>query len=129
MTAQRTNSNPNANTNNKFVEKLNILQINTSNANWDTRQYELLTTLTNNDADISIISEANAQLNKPDKLINRNSVFKEYNIEDKIINNQQKARLSIIIKKGIHYDRCEHLESSNNSTIVLKFKETKGKDL
>ena len=130
MTTHYVISNPTTNpNNNKYVERLNILQLNTSNANWDTRQLELLTTLVNNDADISIISEANAEVNKPDKMISRESVFKEYNIEDKLVNNQSRARISVIIKKGIYYNRCEHLESPNNSSIVLKFKESRSKDI
>ena len=130
MTTHNVISNPTTNpNNNKYVERLNILQLNTSNANWDTRQLELLTTLVNNDADISIISEANAEVNKPDKMISRESVFKEYNIEDKLVNNQSRARISVIIKKGIYYNRCEHLESPNNSSIALKFKESRSKDI
>ena len=58
-----------------------------------------------------------------------NYIFKEYNIEDKPVNQQSKSRISIIVKKGIHYSRCVHLENKNNSTIVLKFKESRCKDI
>merc|ERR1711954_163125 len=50
--------------NNKVTHSLNgnttkILQINTSNADWSTKQIELITTINNYSADITIISEAN----------------------------------------------------------------------
>ena len=103
---------------NNYVDKLNIVQVNTSNADWDTKQTELLTTIVNEDADICIVSESNSELNKPDKMAKRNSAFKNYKIEDKKVNNQNKSRISIIIKKEISSTRCTELEDINNSTII-----------
>ena len=59
----------------------------------------------------------------------RTSMFSIYNIEDKVINNQHKARVSVIIKKEIPYKRCPELESDNHSTIVVKIKEAVNKHI
>ena len=115
--------------NNQQIDKLKIIQLNTSNADWDSKSVELLTTIDENKADICIISEANAEIYKTDKMTNRLRIFKNFNIEDKAICNQQKARVSIVISKKIRYVRCQHLENDNNSTIILKIKETKHKDI
>ena len=38
------------------VNNLNILQLNTSNADWSTKKHELLSTIVDNKADVTIIS-------------------------------------------------------------------------
>ena len=63
----------------------NILQINTSNADWTTKQHELATTININQANITVILEANTEINNNDKNIMRSTTFKNYNIEDKVI--------------------------------------------
>ena len=113
----------------KYIKKLNIIQLNTSNSDWDTKKYELITTITNLDADITIVSESNAEINNNEKMETRNTMFSNYNLEDKVINNQNKARVSLIIKKEIPYKRCTELESNNNSTIIIKVKEAKSKNM
>ena len=111
----------------KLIDKLILLQLNTSNADWQTKKYELATTINNNNADITVISESNAEVNNSERMLDRKAMFAEYNIEDKVILGQNKARVSIVIKKEIHYTKCSELESVNNSTIVLRFKEANDK--
>ena len=98
----------------KFT-KVKIIQVNTSNSNWETKRLELLSTLEQNNADICIVSEANADVNNDIKVNARNNLFKNYKIELKTVNNQNKARVAVIIKKEIPYTRCIDLESKENS--------------
>ena len=102
------------------IDKLTVIQLNTSNTDWDSKATELISTIVTNKADVCIVSESNAEINKPDKMTFRENMFNEYNIEDKTIKNQHKARVSIIINKKIKYTRCINLEDGNNSTIVIK---------
>ena len=121
------NNQANINTPKKLIDKLILLQLNTSNADWETKKYELITTIENNNADVTIISESNAEINNDERMDNRKSMFSAYNIEDKVILGQSKARVSIVIKKEIYYKRCKDLESDENSMIVIRFNETKDK--
>ena len=111
----------------KYIKKLNIVQLNTSNSDWDTKKHELISTITNLDADITIVSESNAETSNAEKMETRNNMFANYCLEDKVIQNQSKARVTIIVKKEIPYKRCPELESSNNSTIVIKVDESRNK--
>ena len=106
-----------------------MLQLNTSNANWETKSLELLTTIENNDTDVCIISEANADNSNAMKIYARNNMFKNYSIETKTVNSQTKARNAIVVKKTIPYKRCIELEDDDVSTIVLRIKESKNKSL
>ena len=92
-----------------------------------TKQTELLSTITDNKANITIVSEANVEHNDDKKTVTRNSAFKEYNIEYKVVKNNQKARIAVVLEKEIKYSRLNNLESSNNSMIVLKIKQTNRK--
>ena len=72
-------------TNNKVTHILNgnitnILQINTSNADWTTKQLELITTINDNSADITVILEANNETENNERNKIRNVTFKDYNI-------------------------------------------------
>ena len=89
---------PNSPNSNKTVDKLKVLQLNTSNADWNTKRFELITTIVNNDPDICIISESNAEVKDPDRMQTRSNMFTNYNLEDKIVNYQTKARVSIVIR-------------------------------
>ena len=108
-------------------DNFSILQINTSNANWSTKKDELLSTIIEHNADVTIVSEANPELNDQIKMTERTAMFKNYNLEDKPLNNSDKSRVSIIVKKGIEYKRMTDCETDDNSTIILKFKEAHSK--
>ena len=112
----------------KYIKKLNIIQLNTSNSDWDTKKHKLITTITNLDADITIVSESNAEISNNEKMETRKNMFSNYSLEDKVIHNQNKARMTIIVKKEIPYKRCPELQSNNNSTIVIKVNESKSKN-
>ena len=58
--------------------KTTILQVNSSNTDWITKLNELLSTIHNNKANITIVSEANVEHKDTDKTITRNSTFKDY---------------------------------------------------
>ena len=84
------------------MTNLNILQLNTSNANWETKALELLTTIESHNTDICIVPEANADTTKAEKVYARNNMFKNYHIEVKTVNSQSKARIALIIKRISH---------------------------
>ena len=54
-------------------------------------------------------------------------MFKDYNIEYKITNNNNKARVAVVLQSKIKYTRLLNLESNNNSTMVLKIRQTNRK--
>ena len=120
MTNTTTNNSP---TSTKTVNKLKIMQLNTSNADWNTKNLELITLIEKYDPDICIVPESNAETNNVDKMTIRKYVFSNYKIEDKVINSQNKARVSVIIRKDVPYTRCTQLEHPENSTIVIKTNE------
>ena len=129
MTNTTTNNAPNSPTSTKTVNKLKIMQLNTSNADWNTKNLELITLIEKYDPDVCIVSESNAETNNADKMTIRKYVFSNYKIEDKVINSQNKARVSVIIRKDVPYTRCTQLEHPENSTIVIKTKETRAKSI
>ena len=85
-----------------------LLQVNSSNSDWVTKQTELLSTITDNKANITIVSEANVEHNDDKKTVSRNSAFKEYNIEYKVVKNNQKARIAVVLEKEIKYSRLDN---------------------
>ena len=109
------------------MTKLNLLQLNTLNANQEKKAPELLTSVDKLEADVCILSEANADTNKVDKIEAGNNMFSNYNKETKNVNNQVKARIAMIIKKNVPYQRCKDLEDDDLSSIVNKIKETRNK--
>ena len=106
---------------------MTILQVNKSNSDWVTKQNELLHTIKENNAKITIVSEANVEIHDIDKTTLRKSTFKEYNIEYKCLRNNTKARIAVLLENDIKYTRLDTLESDNNSTIVLKIRQTNRK--
>ena len=118
MTNTTTNNAPNSPTSTKTVNKLKIMQLNTSNADWNTKNLELITLIETYDPDVCIVSESNAETNNADKMTIRKYVFSNYKIEDKVINSQNKARVSVIIRKDVPYTSCTELEHPENSTIL-----------
>merc|ERR1711954_226937 len=80
-------------------------------------------------ADVVIVSEANMEIKDKDKITERESKFTEYNILDKIIGNNDKARVSMMISKKIKFRRVPEMEDTENPTIVVKIKEKLGKHL
>merc|ERR1712081_3216 len=110
-------------------DDIKIIQINASNANFTTKIEELQVTIDKTKADIVIISEANVEVKNKDKMTERESKFTEFNIVDKTIGNNDKARVSMMISKKIKFKRVHEMEDDENPTIVIKIKEKLGKQL
>ena len=62
--------------------------------------------------------------NDKDKIEERKKIFPEFNHEDKIIPNQPKSRVSIMIHNSIVYKRLQNFEDSENTLISLKLKDS-----
>ena len=86
-----------------------ILQIYSSNSDWGTKEIELLATMNDNQADVTVVSEAN--LTNPHKNVITSSTYKDYKIENKPIRNNDRSRISVVINKTIQYTRLHNLES------------------
>ena len=48
------------------------------------------------------------------RTISRNSKFKDFNFEYKIVNNNTKARVSVVLDKSIEYTSLNNYKSNNN---------------
>ena len=68
-------------------KQINIIQINSSNANFNSKLEELVVTMERQKADVCVISESNMEHSNPVKMTERKSKFPQYNIVDKIISN------------------------------------------
>merc|ERR1711954_578915 len=80
-------------------DDIKIIQVNASNANFTTKVEELQVIIDKTKADIVIVSEANMEIKNKDKITERESKFTEFKIEDKIIGDNSKARLTMMISK------------------------------
>ena len=58
--------------------KTTILQVNSSNSDWITKQVELLNIINEHKSNITIASEANVEYEDTDKTTSRLSTFKDY---------------------------------------------------
>ena len=76
-----TNGNPET-----LTRSINVIQINCSNSNFNTKLDELAVTIKEQKADLIIISESNMEVLDPDKTLARASKFLNFKIEDKVIN-------------------------------------------
>ena len=76
-----------------------LLQLNSSNADWSTKQDELLSTIVDNEAELTVVSEANLEVYDNNKTATTNSKFKEYKIESKTLAGQNKARVAVVLQK------------------------------
>ena len=74
-------NNPKKNSVQVIPDKLKIIQLNTSNADWDSKKRELISTIAENDADITIISESNAELDNIQRMTERKSMFSLQKLE------------------------------------------------
>ena len=93
---------------------LTVIQLNSSNSHFNTKLNELIVTTHEKKANVVIISEANMETNEPDKMEYRASKFPDYKIEDKVTANNPKARLTMLIKKDLHYKRLLEYEDDSN---------------
>ena len=73
-------------------------------------------------ADITIVNEVNHDPDDAIKETLRQKVFKHYNIEDAKIPGENIIRCSMIIKKGVLYERIDTTEDKVNPTVAIKLK-------
>ena len=101
---------------------LSILQVNTGNGKWTKSASTLKLLIRHNNPDIVIISESNFEMNNRILTQTRNTDFKEYAFEDKILPGSSLARMTIMIRTSINYIRMSDLENETNSTAVICIK-------
>ena len=101
---------------------MNILQINTGNGNFMFHATELEDDIHETAADIVIISESNADTHDIVEEQLRNKKFPNFVFEDKCMPGNPIARMSIMIKRGIQYERCNNMENDINSAAIVKVK-------
>ena len=71
--------------------------------------------------DLLVVSEANLELNN-------NTIkndFPDYTVESKFLGNSELARIMVLIRSDLTYSRLFHLETDDNSMIVLTIKISK----
>ena len=110
-------------------KKINILQLNASNSDFNSKIDELITTVDRLKGDIVIISESNMDDKDKKKLLERSNKFPDFQIVDKLITGVDKARVTILVKKDIKFTRLNVYEDDTNPRILLKIREKKGKNL
>ena len=113
--------------NSTSMKQLKITAINKGNSKLKNVGQELLNNISKSKSDIVILSEANHDLADPVSTNCTTSTLKDYNIEFKTTKGSTIARIMIIIKKDIVYERLEDFENDFNCAIVIKLKQSKKK--
>ena len=96
---------------------LKLVQINKGHAKYNSKKNLLHAEIKSKTPDIMILSEANVYPNDD----TRHNELSNYNHEDKFVNNNDFARLTVMIKKGIQYERKTSFEN-DRCAIVIKVK-------
>ena len=104
-----------------------ILQINGSNADFNTKLIELKDTINENQSEVILISESNADVSNDLKMLQRSKEFPDYKFEDKLVDGNKFARNTVMIHKNLQHKRLPQFEDNLNSTTVIKFKDGKSK--
>ena len=99
--------------------------MNKGNSNFHTYGSIMRHNVIDNLADVAIIGEANLTKGD-DKII---TDYPEYNVEAKFMDGFDEARIVVLIKKGIRYQRITRLEHEDMSCIWLKVNISRGKNL
>ena len=102
----------------KIRSHLKIQQINKGHSNFSTKLNNILSLIEKEKPDILTISEANIEVDHPSLMNNLSG----YNAELKILGNAKQARLLVLVKSGITYERVEKFENDINAMITLKIK-------
>ena len=84
-----------------------ILQINTGSGGWCKNDMLLLCTIGNLDPDVVVISESNYTISIPNDT-RRKALFPDYNFHDKMFQNLNLARLTVMIKNKHNYQRQQN---------------------
>ena len=73
------------------------MQINTSSADFCTKIEELQHIVNENKSQFVLISEANIKVSNHENLDAKKSQFADFKFEDKVIDNNEKARVSVMV--------------------------------
>ena len=106
---------------------IKVLQLNSSNADFETKSLELRTTVNYNKSDVVLISESNMDTKSQEKLDNRAKDFPDYKFMDKTIDGHSKARMTVMVSNDTKFERLEKLEDNINPLIVFRVKDAKNK--
>ena len=106
----------------KISDTYKIIQINTGNGLWTSNDMLLLCCITKEDPDIVIISESNFNINDPKMAQRRRNLFSGFIILDKVFQQTNHARLTVMIKDTHSFERMIKLENEINPCMVIKFK-------
>ena len=117
------NKNKVAHTTNGNVTHYKILQINSSNCDFNKKLVELRAMINEHKSDIVLISEANADVEDSVKMTARAKMFPDFHIEDKLVTGNKRARCSVMVSTEIEYQRVKRYEDDVNSTLVVKVME------
>ena len=115
------------NGNNTTKKHLKITSINKGNSKLKNVGDELLVNLSVSKCDICILSEANHDAADPVSDNCTNKSFKEFNIEAKTTKGTSNARIMLLVKKEVIYERMGALENDVNSAIVIRVSLSKRK--
>ena len=107
----------------KIKSHFKIAHINKGNSNFPTKLNNILNLIEDDRPDILMISEANMESNEPSV----KNHLKGYNIEKKLLGNQNVARMIVMVKSDITYERLYGFENDINSMMTLKIKNSNKK--
>merc|ERR1712081_45114 len=80
-------------------------------------------------ADVVILSESNIDTSNFEEMAFRSSKFTNYKFEDKITGGNPRARVSIMIKADLNYERLTDVKDDENPMVTVLFRQKKGKYL
>ena len=102
----------------KTKSHLKYMAINKGNSNFKTNKNLMINLVNKRSPDILVISEANLEADNNTLDI----YFKGYKVESKFLGEEKLARIMVLIKSDITYERLKKFESNDNAMIVLKIK-------
>ena len=110
--------------NKKKVKKYRILQMNKGTADFQLKQDLVKFNIKENDADITLITEANHDPNDISKTSDIKKTFKGYKIEESLQSNNPRSRCLMIIKNSIQYERMK-VDDEENPIVAICVKTKK----
>ena len=96
-------------------KQIKIIQINKGISKFHNVGEELLLNINEANADICILSEANLDTEDVNSIRCSKNTFKDFNIETKATKGTSNARIALIIKKDLIYERMDLKESDENA--------------
>ena len=102
----------------KSKSHLKYMAINKGNSNFKTNKNLMINLVNTRSPDILVISEANLEVDNNTLDID----FKGYKVESKFLGEEKLARIMVLIKSDITYERLKRYETDDNAMIVLKIK-------